>query len=604
MISKIITFVIPNLLILLNLKCFFSLNIENIVNILFIAISILVLYFFIFKYKQPDYINSEKNQEIILYLTFFLLPWITMQSVYLYTGNIIINYLILLSIQGIFYVIFRNVKVATIMQLIISFILIFITENSIILRGMPFLPVDILSAKLGMTLSNYYNIVITSNIIRAFVTAYTLGYVVIKVNVGKASSKDKNKISLICFTSALALCFIIYCINFDESDYLFNVIKSIKTNGMPYNFVINFKYMFQEEPENYSVDLAEKILQEYSGDEYSGEKEFPNVIAIMNESFSDLNNVLNIKTNKDPLEFFNSLKDNTVRGSVLVPSQTGPTANTEFEFLTGLSENFFAYGTVPYMQYINKENESIASDLSGLGYKTYAVHPFYDYSWRRNTVYDYLGFDNFISLKDFIDIDQSKDYNALATIGQDMNTGEVETYRNYITDKETYKKAIELIENNDESVFVFDVTIQNHLDYNYKGDDYIETIKEANYKDTRLNQYLSSIKESDNDLKYLIDYIQNNVSEKTIILFFGDHYPYIDGISKDIDETSLNYSKIPFIIWANYDIEEKEYDLVGTQYLSAILKECAKIPLTSFDKFRKNVMEKYKAFNFIRNSYR
>ena len=190
MILQILTFAIPNILILLNLNCFLKFEFENIINIVFILILMSILYYFIFKYKQPEHINNVENQKIVSYLTFFLFPLLTMMSVYLYPGNIIINYLIILAIQGIFFIIFRNVKVATIMQLIFSFIFIFITENSIVLRGMPFLPVDLLSVKLGMTLLSNYNIVITSGIIRAFVAAYLLGYIAIKVNVKKASTKE------------------------------------------------------------------------------------------------------------------------------------------------------------------------------------------------------------------------------------------------------------------------------------------------------------------------------------------------------------------------------------------------------------------------------
>ena len=148
MILQILTFAIPNILILLNLKCFLKFEIENIFNIIIVLISMYILYYFIFKYKQPEHINNNENQKIVSYLTFFLFPAVTMICVYLYPGNIIINYLIILAIQGLFFIIFRNVKVATIMQLVVSFIFIFITENSIVLRGMPFLPVDLLSVKL------------------------------------------------------------------------------------------------------------------------------------------------------------------------------------------------------------------------------------------------------------------------------------------------------------------------------------------------------------------------------------------------------------------------------------------------------------------------
>ena len=57
----------------------------------------------------------------------------------------------------------------------------------------------------------------------------------------------------------------------------------------------------------------------------------------MNETFSDLNVVNKIKTNKEVMPFINSLSENTIKGHMLVSVFGGGTSNSEYEFLTGNS---------------------------------------------------------------------------------------------------------------------------------------------------------------------------------------------------------------------------------------------------------------------------
>ena len=136
----------------------------------------------------------------------------------------------------------------------------------------------------------------------------------------------------------------------------------------------------------------------------ASEKVHPNIIAIMNESFSDLNVVGNVVTNKEVLPFIDSLDDsdsNVIKGNMLVSVFGGNTCNSEFEFLTGLSMFWIPTGSIPYMQYIRNHVDTICTDLKDYGYKTVAVHPFWAKSWKRESIYPLLDFDDFISGEDF-----------------------------------------------------------------------------------------------------------------------------------------------------------------------------------------------------------
>lgn len=53
----------------------------------------------------------------------------------------------------------------------------------------------------------------------------------------------------------------------------------------------------------------------------------------------------------------------------------------------------------------------------------------------------------------------------------------------------------------------------------------------------------------------------------------------------------------PFLIYANYDIEEKTYDNISTNYLSTLLTESAGLEVNSYQKYLENLYEKYPVIN-------
>ena len=85
---------------------------------------------------------------------------------------------------------------------------------------------------------------------------------------------------------------------------------------------------------------------------------------------------------------------------------------------------------------------------------------------------------------------------------------------------------------------------------------------------------------------------------------FGDHQPsdYISNVilrllGKDtdaredsVDEFSEGYI-VPFVMWANYRIEEERVDAVSVNYLSSLLLEKAGLPLTDFQSFLNKMRE-------------
>lgn len=152
----------------------------------------------------------------------------------------------------------------------------------------------------------------------------------------------------------------------------------------------------------------------------------PTVIAVMNETFTDLSLYEGLRAaGYTGPEGYNSLTGTLMRGTLMASVMGGGTANTEFEFLTGNSSAFIGFGKYPYQLYDLSGVDSLASQFAGLGYATTAMHPQLPSNYNRSSVYPELGFGEFLSIDDF---------------------GEVESYHAGARDKATYDKILELLE--------------------------------------------------------------------------------------------------------------------------------------------------------------
>ena len=90
-----------------------------------------------------------------------------------------------------------------------------------------------------------------------------------------------------------------------------------------------------------------------------------------------------------------------------------------------------------------------------------------------------------------------------------------------------------------------------------------------------------------------------------MIVFFGDHQPRmsemfyetIGGTSADtLDEQQKRY-KVPFFIWANYDIAEDYIDCTSLNYLSSYVYDVAGIALPPYNRFLQDLEDKIPSIN-------
>lgn len=386
---------------------------------------------------------------------------------------------------------------------------------------------------------------------------------------------------------------------------LFTPVYMTDVDGILVTFVMNLAYMSIEKPAAYSIAEAQELLaacetgetdttmqKTDAGGEEDGE--LPNIIVVMNESFSDLAVLGEFETNRDYMPFLHSLQqgaDNTVTGMLNVSVCGGNTANTEFEFLTGNTMAFLPQGSIPYQQYITGERVSLASHLRELGYETVATHPYNATGWERNTVYPWLGFSESIFKEGYATAPRIRDY---------------------VSDMSCVNKIIQLYEQKEDGVplFVFNVTMQNHGGYQDAYVNFTPDITVNGVDNFSLDQYLSLIELSDQSLQALIAYF-SGVEEKTVVVFFGDHQPS-DTVAASIlaengmrwnalseEELKLRY-QVPYVIWANYDITEEQNADTSANYLGAEVLKRAGVPTSAYQNFLLQLKDSYPILSAVR----
>lgn len=333
-------------------------------------------------------------------------------------------------------------------------------------------------------------------------------------------------------------------------------------------------------PEGYSRELVNALLKEYQPQTDSGAVHPTRIIMVMNEAFSDLRTV-GLDSSIDVMPFIDSLDANTVEGSLYVSVTGGGTCNTEFEALTGNTLAYMNASAYPYTEYVTKPMFSLASYFRENGYLTEAFHASNATNWNRNIVYPNLGFEIFHSIENYPTIE---DKNIL---------------HRYITDATDYAFVEQRAAANEgKPRFLFNVTIQNHADYDYFEDvPRAETLAPfADSLDQTAQVYLSLIKVSDASVQQLVEQYKDS-AEPTMIIFFGDHQPHLSDEACDQIYTSngyyLDFFKSKFFIWTSYETETVHNASLSANYLPWLILERGNFPLPPYVQLLEAVHEKY-----------
>lgn len=503
-------------------------------------------------------------------------------------------------------------RMTTALRIELAFALAFGLTNHYVMafRSTPFVPWDLLSVRTAASVAQNYDFTPTP---RMIVVTVLFVLLMVAVRVLRKVPRIKLPIRLgSAVLCGLALCLFVNTLQqetFQNKHYLYPFLFTpaymTKVNGMAVTFAMDLAYVAVDKPEGYSAEEAQKTLEQYGNTDNvfaddeentndsknrgadANNKDLPNIIVIMDEAFSDLSVVGDLETNEDYMPFMHKMQqgaDHTITGYAQVSVCGGNTANSEFEFLTGNTMSFLPSGSIPYQQYITKDTPSLASYLASLGYETYAQHPYYASGWNREKVYPLLGFEHL----NFIDDYANKTY-----------------VRKYVSDDADMQHIIDTYENKEDGkpAFIFNVTMQNHGGYTDAFSDLSEDVHATNYNSEVLDRYLSLIRLTDQSLEKLVDYF-STVDEKTVIVFFGDHQPS-DTVAAQVQDSMLlpgesvpdeqlrKRYQVPYLVWANYDIDGATQQNTSLNYLSAEVLKAAGVPTDAYQNFLLDLQKSY-----------
>lgn len=424
-------------------------------------------------------------------------------------------------------------------------------------RMTPFTTADLTVLNTGLdTLPNYMS---TSHIIMLMILL-VLGilYLVFLLLKGPKSSESirhrllSGIVSIglvgVCLFGSWALAF-----HVDQLSTSFaNLAFAYEDYGFPYCFLQTWLNKGVSKPNGYDKTDVQRIRNEILKDSSQTTPiKDVNVIYVQLESFIDPDEIKGLELSKDAVPIWHKLEKNYTSGYLRVPVVGAGTANTEFEVLTGMSSRLFGPGEYPYKTCLqDKTTESIAYDLTNLGYAAHAIHNHRATFYSRNLVYANLGFRDFTSLEYMPKVAKTpkgwcKDY----------------VLTNQIT------KAMDSTKNQPDLVFT--VSVQGHG--SYPTEEILNnpeiTVKQCpeNCDQYSLEYYVNQVHEMDEFLNELTTALSQR-DEKTILILYGDHLPSLNLTKENMKSDNLYKTK--YIMWDNFGLKQQDKDLYAYQLTS------------------------------------
>ncbi|MCR4944008.1 MAG: LTA synthase family protein [Clostridium sp.] len=291
-------------------------------------------------------------------------------------------------------------------------------------------------------------------------------------------------------------------------------------------------------PSGYDKDEVERFVSDYK---YDTGANTPDIIVILNESFYDLNQILDIENSEEPITYIPSL-DGAITGYAVTPNMAGGTNLSEYELLTSNSLEMMDTNVTPFQSLNLRGANSIVSLLKKQGYDTLGTHNQEGKNYNRIVGYNDLGFDTI----HFVD-----DYTGLDVFGNRTQ---------FYTDESTYDNLLSWYESmGDMPRFMYALTVQNHGPWtsNEPEQNIIDTTSDYSEYDLALDEYNSCVYLSDKAFETLVDYYDDS-DRDVVIVMVGDHCPTIvpdivDKYISDYDEDQLQLDSrcVPYVIWSN-----------------------------------------------------
>lgn len=448
-------------------------------------------------------------------------------------------------------------------------------------RGRILFPADITGWRTAANVAGGFDYSIDVYITQAAILLTTYLFLVFFCVPQKKRTKIGLPFALLLWAVMGGYCYAFFCTGMLPALNIYTQQWVTQRNGFLLNFSIALRYSSVDKPSGYSKDMVLQLMEEYPGVPADPGQKPVNIIVVMNESFGDLTIFDELNASEDPTPFLHSLEENTIKGWMYSSVTGGGTATIEFEYLTGFTSLFQPPHTVAYQLYVEEGMPSLAALAGSQGYATTAFHPYKSSGWNRVLAYQYLDFE-----RQMYEEDVPHPY----------------MIRSYISDQSDYEMIYQSTQT-EASSFFFNVTMQNHSGYAQGWYNLPRTIQlPSNLKaaDYTAEQFLDLMRESDKALEELISYY-SQCEEPTLVVFFGDHQPpltnafyeelYGKKLSERTTEEIMRQYAVPFFIWANYDIEERQDVVLSPNFLGVLTAQTAGLPLTGYMEFLADLYE-------------
>ncbi|MDE6663180.1 MAG: LTA synthase family protein [Lachnospiraceae bacterium] len=406
------------------------------------------------------------------------------------------------------------------------------------------------------------------------------------------SDKVGKKIYILRFFLGFVCLIAIFCYGerFIKSAYSMESIDNAAITGAENNRYILYNFLKNDNLGNIDITHAENSYRFFldnpdSNDEETRERQFPNVIVIMNESWWNTDNIPEgVATfSSDPMESYHKLARNCSSGELSANIHGGGTIGSETEFLTGLNIKYFTSFTGIATEIREHKIPTIVDYFNALDYDTVAIHPYDGNFYGRNALYTSIGFNKMI-------------------FEDDMSYKDI--YSCYISDESLAKQIIkEYEENEDMQKFIFAVSIGNHIRGLDSKHNFIEdypypisvTLSEDLDKEayTDLVNYINGIYLANEAFAQLASYFEQK-NEPTVLVMYGDHMPGFSKEAKalfnldgdDLESTKRQYA-VPVLMWSNFETKQIVFEGENISYLPQMILEYAQLPESDMSRILK-----------------
>ena len=337
------------------------------------------------------------------------------------------------------------------------------------------------------------------------------------------------------------------------ASYFANIAQGYENYGFVYGFSTSVIDRGMARPKGYSEDSV-TAAQQVSKKEATANEANPNIVVVLLESFIDPTEVNFLNFSKDPIPNFRKLSNDFSSGYLTVPVVGAGTANTEFEILTGMSMQYFGTGEYPYKTILKQTDcESIASNLSKIGYGTHVVHNNGGNFYSRAKVFNNIGFDSYTS-KEFMNILQL-------------------TENGWAKDDILIEHILNAMDTTEQQDFVFGISVQGHGDY--PEEKLIEnpriTVEGIGDEATKnkWEYYVNQVYEMDQFAGNLVKAIEER-GEPSVIVFYGDHLPTMGLEAEDLKSRYLYNTN--YVIWDNIGLKKEDKNIPAYQIMAEVFK--------------------------------